>query len=268
MLVTYDEHGGFFDHVVPPKAVPPDANTQEYSFDQLGLRVPALLVSPWVKRGVESTQFDHTSLLKYLIEKWDLGPLGRRTAAAASIAVAIESAQPMHENTIARITLSVEQLVPPDPVKEEQSAESDSPHQLALQAMVRYFDIKRLFLTGVEVDLPVGLAFVARIIERIKYFFSRHADHSSVIVSPSQPDHISGKQGRQAKAHKDFTTVFRKQKMRSLSVLAQKVRCDDQTQREHAMRALSSLTGRKFHHEADLNKNIDRADEWLRRHKH
>lgn len=89
LVVLYDEHGGFYDHETPPGAVPPDHHQEEYTFDQLGLRVPAILVSPWVQKGVLSTTFDHTSLLKYLTDKWHLGPLGARTAAAETFADAI-----------------------------------------------------------------------------------------------------------------------------------------------------------------------------------
>jgi phospholipase C len=80
LVVVYDEHGGFYDHVEPPEAVPPDDKTQNFGFDRLGVRVPALLVSPWVDPGVLDLQFDHTSLLKYATEKWGLGPLGARVA--------------------------------------------------------------------------------------------------------------------------------------------------------------------------------------------
>ena len=94
LVVLYDEHGGFYDHVVPPKGVPaPDHHVEEYTFDQLGVRVPAILVSPYVKTGVIHDQFDHTSLLKYLIDKWQLGPLGARTAAAKSFAAYIVAKQ-------------------------------------------------------------------------------------------------------------------------------------------------------------------------------
>lgn len=98
LVVTFDEHGGFYDHVSPPSAVSPDDlpakcdpndPSIKFAFDRLGVRVPAILVSPWVGKRVEKTQFDHTSLLKYLIDKWSLGPLGRRTAAATPISVAI-----------------------------------------------------------------------------------------------------------------------------------------------------------------------------------
>jgi len=64
-VLLYDEHGGFYDHVKPPAAVVPDATsaTAHFGFDRLGLRVPAILVSPWVGEGVaDHTTYDHTSL--------------------------------------------------------------------------------------------------------------------------------------------------------------------------------------------------------------
>jgi phospholipase C len=83
-VLLYDEHGGFYDHVFPPKAIPPDDRTSEYAFDRYGLRVPAILISPWVQKGLNSSVYDHTSLLKYLIAKWSLRPdtLGARVANA------------------------------------------------------------------------------------------------------------------------------------------------------------------------------------------
>lgn len=90
-VVLFDEHGGFYDHVTPPQATPPDNNRKEWTFNQLGVRVPTILVSPWVGNDVVSDTFDHTSLLKYLTDKWGLGPLGARTANAKSFAGAITS---------------------------------------------------------------------------------------------------------------------------------------------------------------------------------
>jgi phospholipase C len=83
LIVTYDEHGGFYDHVPPPATVPPDAFTAEWSFDRLGIRVPTILVSPWIQRRVIKTVFDHTSVLRYLYEKWNLAPLEARTQPGA-----------------------------------------------------------------------------------------------------------------------------------------------------------------------------------------
>jgi len=89
LIVLCDEHGGFYDHVTPPAAVPPDHYVQEYSFTQLGVRVPAILISPFVAKGVINTQFDHTSILRYASDKWNLGPLGARVENAASIVSAL-----------------------------------------------------------------------------------------------------------------------------------------------------------------------------------
>jgi phospholipase C len=67
LVVVYDEHGGFFDHVSPPEGVPnPDgknADDVKFNFTRLGVRVPAILISPWVERGsVDSTLYEHASL--------------------------------------------------------------------------------------------------------------------------------------------------------------------------------------------------------------
>lgn len=56
-IITYDEHGGFYDHVPPPVNVPvpddstsyPDAN---FKFNRLGVRIPTILISPWLAQGV------------------------------------------------------------------------------------------------------------------------------------------------------------------------------------------------------------------------
>jgi len=62
LIVTYDEHGGFFDHVPPPQA--PAVS----SIDRYGVRLPAFVISPWVARGqVTDIVFDHTSILKTII---------------------------------------------------------------------------------------------------------------------------------------------------------------------------------------------------------
>jgi phospholipase C len=90
LFVTFDEHGGFYDHVVPPPAVEPGdrfeagANKHGFRFDQLGVRVPALVVSPLVERGViDHTVYDHTSLLATVEHLYGLEPLTARDAAAA-----------------------------------------------------------------------------------------------------------------------------------------------------------------------------------------
>ena len=64
LIIFYDEHGGFFDHVPPPKAPDDDPET----FGHYGVRVPALIVSAWVEPGsVSHTVFDHTTIIKTIL---------------------------------------------------------------------------------------------------------------------------------------------------------------------------------------------------------
>jgi phospholipase C len=79
MIVTYDEHGGFFDHV-PPPALPDKAGGVDFA--TTGPRVPALLVSPHVGKGqVYSEPLDHTSFLQLLADRFTAGtPYSARVA--------------------------------------------------------------------------------------------------------------------------------------------------------------------------------------------
>ena len=85
LVVTYDEHGGFFDHVSPPAAPDDHPQTRWY-----GVRVPTLVVSPFVAPGVSSTVFDHTSLIRTILDRFcpGLSPavMGKRVANATSLA--------------------------------------------------------------------------------------------------------------------------------------------------------------------------------------
>jgi phospholipase C len=98
-----------------------------------------LLVSPWVGQRVEHTVFDHTSLLKYLIEKWNLGPtniLGNRTAAANSITVALRESQ-FRNDTIPFIRVPYNKLIPRHPELEKQE---DTEHQHGIHLFARYLE--------------------------------------------------------------------------------------------------------------------------------
>lgn len=92
LIVTFDEHGGFFDHVAPGTAVPPgDVETANYvhnnfKFDQLGVRVPALVISPYTARGViDHTVYDHTSMLATVERLFGLGAMTNRDRAANDV---------------------------------------------------------------------------------------------------------------------------------------------------------------------------------------
>jgi hypothetical protein len=262
LIVFYDEHGGFYDHVEPPAAVPPDDHHEEYTFDQLGVRVPAILISPWVSRCVEPTQFDHTSVLRYLTDKWDLGPLGRRTAVANSIGVAIRCEVP-RDDTVPKINLTEEQLKPPDMEAEEKAFGYVNGHQSALQKLTAY-----LYAEGFE-NAPRGWATLARGIEAIKsaceWILTRAYDQpTGVKASIAEPDKLA--------LHKDASPrdnvarfLMRK---KSYAVVGLQTRLHDDSvtpeQRQQALHTLALISGRKFHLEE--GDGFQNADRWLGRH--
>lgn len=90
LVVTWDEHGGFYDHSVPPPAIAPgdshpgsDHNQYGFTFEQYGARVPAVIASPWIPRNlVDHRLYDHTSVLATLEALFGMPPLTRRDAAA------------------------------------------------------------------------------------------------------------------------------------------------------------------------------------------
>lgn len=91
MVINYDEWGGFYDHVAPPTAPIPEADKALGSDGLLGFRVPAMVISPWAKRGrVVSDTFDHTSVLKMIEWRWGLRPLTVRDRAATNLANALD----------------------------------------------------------------------------------------------------------------------------------------------------------------------------------
>ena len=113
LIVTMDEHGGFYDHVVPPNlpkasldnfSSPPPGDSASwvphFKFDRLGVRVPALIVSPWVAAGsVDSTEYRHTSVLATVIRIFGLrGQLTNRVKTATPFDSVLSLAAP-RQNT-------------------------------------------------------------------------------------------------------------------------------------------------------------------------
>jgi phospholipase C len=90
LLVTFDEHGGTYDHVAPPPAVPPDPSAPlgqfGFGFDRSGVRIPTLAISAWIpERTVVTDTYRATSLISTMRERWNLGPpLSGRDATARS----------------------------------------------------------------------------------------------------------------------------------------------------------------------------------------
>ena len=78
LLVTFDEHGGTYDHVVPPPATPPDpaapAGQFGFTFNRSGVRIPTVAISAWIpERTVVTEEYRATSLISTLRERWNLG---------------------------------------------------------------------------------------------------------------------------------------------------------------------------------------------------
>ncbi|WP_049649846.1 alkaline phosphatase family protein [Kitasatospora sp. MY 5-36] len=112
LVITYDEHGGFYDHVEPPAAVPPGDvtdpahNSHGFRFDRLGVRVPAVIVSPWVPAVrpsgpdgrncnlIDHTVYDHGSLLASVERLYHLPSLTLRDAGANDFLHLLSAAEP------------------------------------------------------------------------------------------------------------------------------------------------------------------------------
>jgi phospholipase C len=99
LIWLYDEHGGYYDHVPPPAAIPPDdippdihvPPDQPGAYDRYGFRVPAVIVSPYARRNhVSHVVHDHTSILKLIETKWNLPALTRRDANADNLLDSID----------------------------------------------------------------------------------------------------------------------------------------------------------------------------------
>lgn len=115
LVITFDEHGGIFDHVPPPIAIPPDDfNQNGFNFDRFGVRVPAIFISPRINKGTvirsddPNIPFDHTSLISTILKwkkidrsKWRMG---KRAAAAPTFEAVITLDTPRTDAVIAPIS--------------------------------------------------------------------------------------------------------------------------------------------------------------------
>ncbi|WP_438855675.1 alkaline phosphatase family protein [Agromyces sp. M3QZ16-3] len=123
LLVTFDEHGGTYDHVPPPAATPPSADDgageMGFTFDRLGCRVPAIAISAYTAEGtVIHDQMHHGSIIATLCAAHGLDPLTDRDDGAPTIGNAVTLETPRHPLTWPATT---PQYTPPNP-------EADPPH--------------------------------------------------------------------------------------------------------------------------------------------
>jgi phospholipase C len=149
LIITYDEHGGCFDHAPPPCAVSPDGKGPAgFVFDRYGVRVPAVIISPYMEKGsivrpkppapgfaAPPYPFDHTSIIATLRTLFALGaPLTNRDAAAPDLLGFLTLLDPTNDGplTIDGGSATVDQ----DAVR---AAAGSAPnhHQKALSAMAQ-----------------------------------------------------------------------------------------------------------------------------------
>jgi phospholipase C len=137
LIITYDEHGGCYDHVAPPAATPPDgliANPLKFDFDTYGVRVPAVIISPYIPPGSKvrpvpaadgsTTPFDHTSIIKTVRELFALGgKLTARDEAAPSLLSALSLAAPNNDGPP-----SVQAALVPPPVDQQLTRAAATPN--------------------------------------------------------------------------------------------------------------------------------------------
>jgi phospholipase C len=124
LLILFDEHGGCYDHVCPPPTISPDnvvvpqsdLGGSGFNFDRVGVRVPAIIVSPFTPPGtILNRTFDHTSVLSTVVNCFDLpkGQLGFRQLSAPDIGEALTLSNPRSDHPPipqpASITVSIEQ---------------------------------------------------------------------------------------------------------------------------------------------------------------
>ncbi len=112
LVITFDEHGGLYDHVPPPKAIAPDTNFQNgFMFDLYGVRVPTLFISPLINEGTivrsdnSEVPFDHTSLISTILSWQNIDKsdwkLGRRAEIAPTFSSVITETIPRDDAILA-----------------------------------------------------------------------------------------------------------------------------------------------------------------------
>jgi phospholipase C len=133
LIIIWDEHGGFYDHVAPPVAIAPGDRTLHgsmnrfgFDFQQYGVRVPAIVVSPLIPKGtIDHRLYDHTSVLSTLHSLFQTAPMTQRDKNANSLLDLLLKMMTTRTDTPARL---------PDPVASDQAPFTASPENLSLPA--------------------------------------------------------------------------------------------------------------------------------------
>ncbi|HET7213068.1 MAG TPA: alkaline phosphatase family protein [Terriglobia bacterium] len=150
LLVVYDEHGGFYDHVTPAAATPPDAYQSQFKFDRYGVRVPAILISPYIQKGtIVGEAFDHTSIPATLKELFKLESFLTERDAAARTFSGVPDLASERKNTPEDVSTAVHSRIIGEGLHEPAADE--------ISAAAKAGDASSAPLTGLQRHL-IGLA--------------------------------------------------------------------------------------------------------------
>jgi phospholipase C len=136
LIITFDEHGGCYDHVPPPwGATPPDNSVGEFGFgfNRFGPRVPTVLVSPLINAGTvfrvpdSATPLDHTAAMATIEKRWQLPALTKRDAAAEDVGAVLTLTQPRKDNPLQGVS-------PPAPPSTPKALAAQPSHLQQVQA--------------------------------------------------------------------------------------------------------------------------------------
>ena len=187
-VLTYDEHGGFYDHVPPPMGAPPPGDGEasypdlDFKFDRLGLRIPTLLISPWVSKGKvehappasqkpsENSEYDLTSIMatarKLLPVLHRTSPLTKRDAWAATFEHLFDQSSP-------RTDCPMHLPTPPPPTMglREEAAKP-------LNSLQQHIVTVHAYLAGDP--FPGHITSQGYVGEYVKSRFARHANQTAM----------------------------------------------------------------------------------------
>jgi phospholipase C len=224
LLVLWDEHGGFYDHVPPPAAAPPGdvehnrphGDHTGFAFDRLGVRVPALLVSPHAPKGALGSalfpgqHFDHSSVIRTACDLLGLaGPLTQRDAAATSWGPCLKPS--------ARDSLSAAPVLLVDVNKAKSAAPAKTTSKSASRAMPRVASDVDGFVAGLglialdmdrEMAATSGRTPLARFAPQSAVQFNRARERS--LADPQFNQHLVhyiNEVGVRAQAHRALGTT-------------------------------------------------------------
>jgi phospholipase C len=136
LVITYDEHGGCYDHVPPPEnAIPPDNSAGElnFAFKRFGLRVPTILVSPMIAAGTvfrtpSATPFDHTSILATAEARFGVPSLTKRDAAAPNVAAVLTLQTLRTDDPLSGVKVPTSAVAPPASAKPDKFEQAIADH--------------------------------------------------------------------------------------------------------------------------------------------